>query len=73
MKAIPGGVDKVTHPNAKANKVMHKRLGSSAAPKDTSHGMDLSGDATNCVYKSIHPTKAESPNSKPHSRNQYGG
>jgi hypothetical protein len=71
MKTIPGGKTKVTYPNAKANEAMHEIHGGKGGPKSPTHGVDLSGDATNCIYKGIHPTNAESPNAKAHSKNQY--
>lgn len=73
MRAIPGGVDKVTHPNAKVNKTMHKVHGGSGAPRNMAAGFDLSGDATNCIDKNPHLSRAESPNSRRHSFNQHTG
>lgn len=63
MKPIPGGVTKVTHVNAKVNGPHGKVLGG-GSPKDTSRGMDLSGDATNCIDKNPSLTQAESPTAK---------
>ncbi len=67
MKAIAGGKTRVSHMNTESHSA---GLPGIKGPKDTSHGADLSGDATNCIGGYIHPTKAESQTSKSHSRNQ---
>lgn len=68
MTPIPGGKTKVTHPNVNATNT--DALPGIKRTNPESRGFDLSGDATNCIGGSIHPTRAESPNSKGHSRNQ---
>lgn len=72
MKTIPGGNTKVTHPNEKANGAQHAIHGGKGPPRIMTTGMDLSGDATNCIGGDIHPTRAESPTAKPASRTQGG-
>lgn len=71
MKAIKGGVDKVTHPNVMATNT--DKLPGVKGPSDTDEGMDLSGDATNCIGRNYDLGKAESPSARPHSFNQHRG
>lgn len=63
MNPIAGGKTKVTHINADANGAIDHETFAKGSPKDSSRGMDLSGDATNCISKP-HLSRAESPTAK---------
>jgi hypothetical protein len=50
MKAIPGGVSKVTHQNARANRPMGMHMGKMAKNVGmVLHGADIGGKAKNCT------------------------